>query len=211
VAVEHYRPKGKMTISEREERTLRYWLAGDWSNLLPSRTDCNSPRRHPVGTGPPQLLGNGNLLPISDERKRATKPGEEAREHRLLLHPYLDDPDEHLEFIDEGVVRPRRQKIRPSRMGAASIRVYGLQRPLLVEEQAAEQRPLLKQIAPVKREAKRWEQDPSDAEQEAILHEEVEALKVIVAPEHRYAGMARQTLNAHSTELASVGIVLGDV
>ena len=45
VAIEHYRPKGEVTIDGKRVPPGYYWLASEWTNLLPSCTDCNSPRK----------------------------------------------------------------------------------------------------------------------------------------------------------------------
>jgi hypothetical protein len=55
--------------------------------------------------------------------------GEEARERPLLLHPYFDEPAEHLEFLDCGIVRARKDANgEPSRRGEETIRILGLNR-----------------------------------------------------------------------------------
>lgn len=98
VAIEHYRPKGRVTVAERNpDDTVKqvpkpgyYWLASNWENLLPSCTDCNSPRGQLVpGAAKARTLGKANQFPLVSEAKRASQPGEEKRERRLLLHPYL--------------------------------------------------------------------------------------------------------------------------
>lgn len=40
--VEHYRPKGR--VAESEGHPGYYWLAAEWTNLLPSCIDCNRRR-----------------------------------------------------------------------------------------------------------------------------------------------------------------------
>ncbi len=154
VAVEHYRPKGRVTVAtKRPDGTVAqvpkpgyYWLASNWENLLPSCTDCNSPRGQlvPGATGP-RTLGKADQFPIVSEASRASRPGEERRERRLLLHPYFDEPAEHLRFVDDpasladGEVEPapRGRSGRPSRMGTVSIEVYALQRRELINARKA--------------------------------------------------------------------------
>lgn len=154
VAIEHYRPKSRVTVAVRQpDGTVKnvpkpgyYWLASQWENLLPSCTDCNSPRGQLVpGADKPRTLGKANQFPIASEAKRATRPGEEQHERRLLLHPYYDSPQEHLRFVNDpdsltdGEVQPAPlgRAGRPSPMGKESIEVYALQRRELINARKA--------------------------------------------------------------------------
>ena len=104
--VEHYRPK-----------SLYYWLAADWSNLLPSCNHCNNGKR--------------SKFPLQDPQKQATKPGQEKREEALLLNPSdprpSRRPDRHLTFNpQDGSIQAIAQRGTPSPFGTASIAVYRL-------------------------------------------------------------------------------------
>jgi uncharacterized protein (TIGR02646 family) len=133
--IEHYRPKGAVVINGKLTKPGYYWLAGDRRNLLPSCIDCNRARTQQFTEMEPHLSGKANQFPIAKEGQRAQMPGDERFEQRLLLHPSLDQPDKHLEFIDEGFVRPALNPSgKPSPKGKASIEVYGLNRKGLVEE-----------------------------------------------------------------------------
>ncbi len=129
VAIEHYRPKGEVMIDGKRVPPGYYWLASEWTNLLPSCTDCNSPRGQDLPEET-RTAGKANAFPLASEATRATGPGLEKGEKRLLLHPYLDYPEKHLEFVwgtgtvDDGWVRPR----RGSAKGAETIHVCALQR-----------------------------------------------------------------------------------
>lgn len=116
-----------------------FWLAYTWSNLLPSCNYCNT------------ALGKKNQFPINnthvsvrllkqDEVTNLTCPRIKSKdpsrgnvyylqpedlsvmEDPLLLHPYLDDPCDHLVFGEFGVVTPR----DGSKKGEHSIAVYNL-------------------------------------------------------------------------------------
>jgi hypothetical protein len=128
VAVEHFRPKAAVEEDERRHKPGYYWLAADWDNLLPTCTDCNTPRYYDFGDGHQRKLGKGNYFPILGRRARPLRPGVETRERRLLLHPCVDVPEKHLEFLDHGLVRGR----VGSRKGKMSVEIYGLLRPELV-------------------------------------------------------------------------------
>jgi uncharacterized protein (TIGR02646 family) len=192
VAIEHYRPKAKVT-TEHGDVPGYYWLAASWRNLLPSCNDCNSQRKQEIG-GQMVTMGKGNQFPIADEVRRARAKGEERLEGRLLLHPYLDQPERHLEFGDDGVVRSRRVSGRTSRKGEHSIAVYALQRPILVQARQARILLIRGQMDVVEREARRHEADPADAEQGRILDEEVAKLRRFCDKEQPYALMARQMI-----------------
>jgi uncharacterized protein (TIGR02646 family) len=141
-AIEHYRPKGAVMIDGKREPPGYWWLASTWENLLPSCTDCNSPRRQDFPGGMPATAGKANAFPLPTRNPRARHEGEERRERPLLLHPYFDDPSEHLEFVwgtgnstvDDGHVRPRRNGSgRASARGRTTIEVCALQRLGLVK------------------------------------------------------------------------------
>ena len=89
--IEHFRPKGGVTIVGSKPQPPGYWwLASNWLNLLPSCIDCNRPRKQDFPAGIPKTAGKANRFPIGSERTRAVAEGDEAKERRLLLHPYLD-------------------------------------------------------------------------------------------------------------------------
>lgn len=106
--VEHYRPK-----------SLYYWLAADWSNLLPSCKRCNN--------------GKLSKFPLVDPRKRARRKGGEKRETPLLLDPSdpmrARRPEKHLTFdVKDGAIRAVVKRGQPSAIATASIQVYRLAR-----------------------------------------------------------------------------------
>ncbi len=109
VDVEHYRPKNAVADTEHEGY---WWLAMDWTNLLPSCIDCNRKRNQkapdPTLTNLVDLFdtdrdrtismksGKGTTFPIADEVGRAefipfgAAPGNRntvENEQRLLLDP----------------------------------------------------------------------------------------------------------------------------
>ncbi|HEX9936686.1 MAG TPA: hypothetical protein VGB15_06175, partial [Longimicrobium sp.] len=139
VDVEHWRPKGDV---EEEDGTKAgkgyYWLAAEWSNLLPSCIDCNRRRAHLIpGRAVPLVVGKGNAFPLVPGSQRRLEPGSEAGEATLLLNPCRDDADpaEVLEWnVDEAVIVPRTNAAgEPDPRGVASIHVYALNRTELVQ------------------------------------------------------------------------------
>jgi hypothetical protein len=65
---------------------------------------------------------------VAGERVKQPVPDVEIEEQRLLLHPCLDSPEEHLEFIGRGIVRALTE------MGEHSIEVFALSRNNLIDE-----------------------------------------------------------------------------
>jgi uncharacterized protein (TIGR02646 family) len=92
--VEHFRPKNKM---------LYYWLAVEWTNLLPTCKGCNSPK--------------GDTFPLSGNTAKINSPFDSNNqldesyfdaqilnviENPLLLHPEIDNPKDFIIFDAEG-------------------------------------------------------------------------------------------------------------
>jgi len=193
VDIEHYRPKGGYVRDEKLTKPGYYWLAADWLNLLPSCIDCNRRRRQKFKDEPEQLAGKANLFPIADETKRATGPGLEEREGRLLLHPRRDYPHRHLEFFGDGEIRERNDKSgKPSAMAEASIKVYGLRRPGL--SRARKERFILidGSITRIKLMQEGLQQSPNNVPFRKALESELESLRAMVKPSAPYSAMARQ-------------------
>lgn len=197
VDIEHYRPKGGFIRDGKLEKPGYYWLAAEWSNLLPSCIDCNRARTQEIAGGDPTLSGKANLFPIANEQQRARHPNEERQEKRLLLDPCRDRPQTHLEFLPEGVVRAKiKSNNKPSQKGFNSIEVYGLLRRGLV--QARRDRLLLidAQIHRVKRVIQHIDQASGNMalvnELEEDLTFEMEQLHRLQEDGQPYAGMARQ-------------------
>lgn len=151
--VEHFRPKGGVS---GENHPGYWWLASEWTNLLPSCLDCNRKRQqHIVEIGASltelQLQSRGQRIAHESSGKHDCFPldqhGIRARsedddllvEMPLLLNPCIDDPSEHLVFsIDPGQPSLVSAKLdaegRPSKKGLTSIYLYGLNRLGLVQD-----------------------------------------------------------------------------
>jgi len=126
--IEHFRPKKKVTdenempVLVTDENGVQvehpgyYWLAYDWTNLLPACRNCNSLNSAPSG----RLFGKGNRFPV--DGSHAWKPGQEGTETPLLINPVVDDPGEHLIINETCIISPRNN----SRRGQICIRILGL-------------------------------------------------------------------------------------
>jgi hypothetical protein len=128
-----------------------FWLAYNWMNLLPSCNDCNTARGKrdyfPVEDThvcvrrlTPQERGTLKQQRIESAARAGVfflQPEDlDALEKRQLLHPYLDDPEEHLVFGEFGVVAARDGSVQ----GEQSIITYDLRsEKLRVARQAAQE------------------------------------------------------------------------
>lgn len=131
--VEHYRPKGGVLEDDGTMSGGYWWLASEWSNLLPACQDCNRARYHPVPGGGEAKFGKENRFPLLGT-PRSTALGGEAAEAPALLNPTVDDPRPHLAFS----IRPQPDGHDGSVVslltarGVGTDEVVGLNRPRLV-------------------------------------------------------------------------------
>lgn len=197
VAVEHYRPKGEVVDGDKSIKPGYYWLAATWENLLPSCTDCNSQRYQTTGAnGESVLRGKGNLFPLKKGSRRAKSPTTLKNEVRLLLHPELDDPAQHLEFATDterlGVIRPKVTDGIPSEMGAVSIEVYALDRPRLVQTRQSSAKRLLSHIRNTIDSERRYRAQPGDAGLKQAYDDNLSDLAEFIGLNQAYTAMGRQ-------------------
>lgn len=191
VAVEHYRPKSAVVRADGKlKKPGYYWLAGTWINLLPSCTDCNSAREQEIEGEDPRTMGKANKFPIKNEKTRAKRPKQESKEQRLLLHPYLDHPERHLVFDEQGGVKPALTARGESDKGVQSIEAYALRRPGLATDRKRVATLVLASVKRIGRERIRLGQGDPLAEE--ALREEIAMLKSFIAETSPYSAMARQ-------------------
>ena len=194
VDIEHFRPKGGVIVNDKLAKPGYYWLAANWMNLLPSCIDCNRRRYQKVDGLPKALAGKANLFPVVDETQRAKTPGQEANEPRLLLHPRLDDPRKHLEFLPMGGIRARQTRAGPSPMGEQSIAVYGLRRSGLARRRADRQKFIEGSLVKVQEIRAELASKPNNAFAKRMLELELATLRQFVAADAEYSAMARQVI-----------------
>jgi uncharacterized protein (TIGR02646 family) len=194
VAVEHYRPKSGYLVAGKMQKPGYYWIAAAWDNLLPSCTDCNSPRTQTLADGTTMVVGKSNQFPITSELKRATVIDAEKKESRLLLHPYHDQPAKHLVFTDDGIVTWQRPGKKPSKKAQESIRVYALLRDGLVRARAALEKQLKVQMAITEDIVLGLVENPNSAALNRALETQLDLLESFTRPEAPYSEMARQLL-----------------
>jgi hypothetical protein len=98
--VDHFRPKKRVTDENGEVVRVGqnphpgyFWLAYEWTNLLPACASCNRPGTDSDGS----RGGKWDRFPI--EGTRAVRPGDSlSSEDALLIDPYMDEPSDHLAF-----------------------------------------------------------------------------------------------------------------
>ncbi|TGD76907.1 hypothetical protein [Hymenobacter wooponensis] len=187
--VEHFRPKGQ--VNEKSPKAPGYyWLANDWDNLFLACQHCNQRRRHLLdGANKPESLGKLDQFPLKSERYRLKAPtGNFAREEeaRLLLNPCKDDPKVHLAYEPEEAV-----VVALTVMGAESVKVFALQRPLLVQERKKRLYEVSLQLKRVKRALERMNRHPTDPTDKDEFEEEFAVLLGYTDTNASYAGMCR--------------------
>lgn len=145
VDVEHFRPKGR--VEGEPQHPGYWWLAAEWTNLLPSCLDCNRRRKQlvPRITNDLKLLwenmqtGKKDCFPIAGVRAQAEEKDFSA-ERALLLDPTRDEPDEHLEYwITEenlaGIVFPARSSL--SQTGGPALPTSTISQAALSQQSVA--------------------------------------------------------------------------
>lgn len=133
--VEHYRPKNAYL---KEDATLSargyYWLAAEWSNLLPSCADCNRERMQVRRASDGKIMvsksGKANKFPLVKGTPRAMRPNQHTNETPLLLDPCgRTDPSKYLVFGDDGTIHAATNRAEANApKGASTIEVCGLDR-----------------------------------------------------------------------------------
>lgn len=191
--VEHYRPKGGVEVDGKLKEPGYYWLAADWMNLLPSCVDCNRQRYHEFPEDEPEIRGKANIFPIGNPSKRATAPGKEAAEERVLLHPYLDEPRDFLTFLEKGAIQALTGPDGlPKQKGLISIRVYGLDRPNLSKAREDVWIRIAGMVRRAKRDLARVNANPNDPDAKIDLDESIASLERELSARGLFLGMVIQ-------------------
>jgi uncharacterized protein (TIGR02646 family) len=102
--VEHFRPKNKM---------LYYWLAVEWTNLLPTCKGCNSPK----GDKFPLTSNTAKVKTPFDSNNQLDESYFDAKilnaiENPLLLHPEIDNPKNFLFFDEDAKLKAIANNVR---------------------------------------------------------------------------------------------------
>ena len=144
--VEHYRPKGAVDGCDHPGY---WWLALEWTNLLPTCAACNKGLLQHIVTSdmqlaevealqakrPTDLHGKRTQFPVSLSRLEA-KSHDHFAEGPLLIDPTRTDPAPELRWRSDcvfSVVEPATSALGPSVIGAETIKCVALNRIDLVE------------------------------------------------------------------------------
>lgn len=141
-------PEGKI-----ETHPGYFWLAFHWKNLVPACEKCNSgagkQNKFPLEPGGshvliPKLTAKEARAVAASARASTKWPGRyyldfddlDVRESRALLHPYFDNPRDHIRFGRGGIIAA----VEGSLKGASSIETFKLDDPnLTVDRQQKQQ------------------------------------------------------------------------
>lgn len=116
--VDHYRPKKARQNKNKivYNHSGYYWLAYEWSNLMPLCGSCNNSK--------------SNYFPLKDEAKRVTSPSHQlaynskelyAHEKPLFVNPEIDSqPEKHFKYLSNGEIEGRTDE------GKAMVELYKL-------------------------------------------------------------------------------------
>ena len=116
--VEHFRPKTAVrqdTTPRNTQKPAYYQLAYDWENLSAACHACN--RR------------KSTFFPLRDNHTRFNLEAEEP----LLINPYIEHPDQHLEFRQYKLYAKTDANGNKDEKGALTIKLLGLNRKDLKE------------------------------------------------------------------------------
>lgn len=203
VDIEHWRPKAEVIVDElgKERRYGYYWLAADWENLLPSCIDCNRVRIHFDFLERKEVtLGKGNWFPLVADTKRAGGVNDERDEKPLLLNPCNDRPENHLEFHEEGFIKPRLNgENQPDEKALASIRFYALNRAELVHDRRERILLIKQKMSTIHSLVKLFEREAAVNQEksfiiEDLLSHELEQLHRFQEADQPFSAMAKQLI-----------------
>ena len=199
VDVEHFRPKSEVKNSDIDNPSLGYyWLALAWENLLPSCQSCNRRwKRKLFGKEKTELTGKGTLFPLENPKKRARNTRQLLAEKPLLLHPYFDNPDAHLNFEVDGLVYPVHNGKKISTKGETSIRIYGLCRETLVLERKIEISRLFVQLKRIEEITALVSKNKKSKPLLNLLKNEYAELKKFLDKKNLHSTMLKQIIKKH--------------
>ena len=193
--LEHYRPKGAVKTESEVLPHGYYWLAATWENLLPSCIRCNRAETYEYENNSRRTSGKASWFPLAEEAARARSEGGEDRESPLLLHPYYDDPEEHLEFTTDGAVKARRAADgQRSPRGAKTIEILGLNRPGLLDAREAHSKRVEALRTRLLRSERMVERYPDDQDALDGLEDARRESEDLVRPGKPYSALAAQIL-----------------
>ena len=201
--VEHYRPKGR--VRGRDGKLVKvihegvmvqhpgyYWLAYDYTNLLPACSACNR-RAYDGSSG--LMTGKGDIFPTIDNSWAATRHEVDA-EHPALLNPYKDDPALHLSFD------PTTGRIMGlTERGQETILILGLNREGLPEARLEASRNVIRAMRNL----------ASDSVAGSVAPADQELLNAVCDGSAEFTAICREAVKDPRSELAKLVAVLNSI
>lgn len=229
--IEHFRPKSSISRPQKEDiKPGYYWMAADWENLLLSCPDCNRARKHRVAGQPRKvLLGKSDQFPLKDNLKRirshlsTPEDLQKENQNRLLLHPNIDNPEDHLDFDEQGFVFPKKKGGKISEKGKVSIFVYALGRSGLVKARHIEISRLIHRINELSLSIDQYHNYVNNGESENVINDKkndmiraMRAVKESISPNMPYLAAKKSVIKKRAAtglfiRLEKVGINLPEL
>lgn len=129
LVVEHFRPKRGVT--GLPGHSGYWWLAANSKNFRIACKNCNCRWTNPDGT----VAGKGNYFPLIQEVNRACSRRNDLRVEEPVLYDPLNQSDcAGLAFYRDGICYPTSDDYLEVGRGFASITLYNLNNPHLVDE-----------------------------------------------------------------------------
>ncbi|MEM6297160.1 MAG: AAA family ATPase [Bacteroidota bacterium] len=171
VFLTHYRPANPY-----------YWLAFEWSNLMPVSDDSTLFRDEEF---PLRRVSRRILSPPEDRALWRADADLMQQEESLLIHPELDQPEEFIYFDLEGVA----QAVNQNQRGTETIDHYTLNYGQVVVERKKKiqhfQQLFAEQVTAYKKVY--VETTPNDAAMNEFFHEHLEALVKAAQPDAEFS------------------------
>jgi uncharacterized protein (TIGR02646 family) len=199
--VEHFRPKGEVTLENKTSlKPGYYWMGADWENLFLSCKHCNQARKHETVDGKLKTLGKKNQFPLSNEKKRIRSHKKDIKDeesYQLLIDPAKEDPLDFIEFDEKGMIYPKKNgnnTLDPK--GQASIEVFALLRKKLVEAREMHALTLMAALKSYDDLSKDLEENEKIlppayvAKRKTMLEEEIKKLKVYTQEGQIFSAMS---------------------
>ena len=105
--IDHHRPKGRV-VGENMHNHGYYWLCYEWTNLLPSCTNCNEigskGSKYPINSARNNTHPIHGTPPTLCEADFAYNSTFNTNELPLLLHPEYSSPEDHFNFLLDGTI-----------------------------------------------------------------------------------------------------------
>lgn len=187
--VEHFRPK-KGVSHNKQMLTGYWWLALEWSNLLPACTQCNS-------------VYKGNKFPLKNGATPAQHEGCQNSETPLLIDPTRVDPARHLYWDVKnafGTVHGKTEE------GRTSIDTYGLNRFSLIKQRTEVMRKAVihcETILALSKALNSIEHPGAQREIRNVIRMHMEELHSMSHPVNEYSALATAVIEHLSTAISA--------